>query len=104
MWGKGLLRESGGVPQQTIHGSSSHQSANNVLAEREFLQNSLYLGRANLRVLVSTSASVDRQLENQLCWEGYAAFVCSLTAFSIPGPAFTKSCAFMTGKNFTLAL
>jgi hypothetical protein len=55
MVGQGLLRESGGVPEQTIHGSSSHQSANDVLAEREFLQNSpLFFERANLRLLVST--------------------------------------------------
>ena len=42
--------------------------------------------------------------ENELAEKGYAAFACSLTAFSIPGAAFAKSSAFMTGENFTRAL
>jgi hypothetical protein len=33
-----------------------------------------------------------------------AALPCSLTAFSMPGAALAKSCAFITGKNVTLAL
>lgn len=33
-----------------------------------------------------------------------AVLPCSLTAFSMPGAAFAKSCAFITGENVTLAL